>query len=329
MITPFVLRTVAFGVPMDCPSFCVQAGTNGLPVVLYQSVRLRLMTCPIRTVAFEPIFGGAIITLLSIFSQTPTKPAMAATTALPLASSTPPTLVAMPLEIRSELLLHLEPRHVYKLMRTSRALYQLCCTNKVYWERVAKHLLCRNLSDEMFLARGGYKRAMDAFLHMHGVGIEDAVMKHIEERDYPYCNKKQLAPIYREVLLPAVGDPGRLCRLIVEEVVTTRHVIENMRKEAQTRSALGLPQRLPAETGFVVGSRRAKRSSSKLIHSIIDEPSLDMACKRRIMESIRDFVNNITESRHSTTYMRDVIKTVQEDHTYFPDVPFFFTQTDG
>ena len=48
-------------------------------------------------------------------------------------------LLRIPRDIRVEVILNLQPRFVYRLMRTNKAIYEQC-VSKQYWERVAFHL---------------------------------------------------------------------------------------------------------------------------------------------------------------------------------------------
>jgi hypothetical protein len=249
---------------------------------------------------------------------------------LAVKSSCHPLLTVMSAEIHSELLLHLPPRQIYKLMCTSRGFHQICRTNRAYWERLAFHLLRRSLSDtpaSLYFVKGGYKRAMDAFLLAHDVplsqGIKDTVNECLAELQDPDNLCGNTAVIYNEIMMPAVDDPRRLARLIVEDAVETRYTAEAMIRSQPTSGIIVRP----AATGFVIARRRATRSSARLIHSLDDEPTLDLACKRRIMEYLRHFVRDMTDRRVKTMILpnHDVIVTELEEDTCLTHVPFYYS----
>ena len=232
----------------------------------------------------------------------------------------------MPAEIHSELLLHLPPRQIYKLMRVSRAFLQICRANKVYWERVALHLLRSSRADKMYFVKD-YKRAMDAFLLAHDVplsqGIKDTVNENLAELEDPGNLDAQRAVIYKEIMLPAVADPRRLAQLIVEDAVETRYRTEKMVKAQAQRGVIVRP----VATDFVIARRRAARSGSRLIHSLDDEATLDYACKRRILEYVRRFMHDMTDRRVRTQFFptRDLIVTELEEDTCLTHVPFYYS----
>jgi hypothetical protein len=192
---------------------------------------------------------------------------------------------------------------------------------------LAFHLLSGSWSDKLYFAKGGYKRAMDAFLLAQDVplsqGIKDTVNEHLAELEDPNNPDAQRAVIYKEIMMPAVDDPRRLARLIVEDAVETRYKADAMIKAQPPHGIIVRP----AATGFVIARRRATRSSSRLIHSLDDEPTLDLACKRRIMEYLRHFVHDMTDRRIRIQrgILGDMIVTELEEDTCLTHVPFYYS----
>lgn len=71
------------------------------------------------------------------------------------------------------IMLHIKPRHMYKLMQTSKKMYTTVYFHTHYWNRVAAHVLLRDhlpLADPswypMFFPKGGYNYAMEEFMKL-------------------------------------------------------------------------------------------------------------------------------------------------------------------
>lgn len=73
-------------------------------------------------------------------------------------------------ELWKMIILHLKPRHAYKLLQTNKRMYSAVKFHAHYWERVAAHIVLRDhlqLPDRswyhMSIPTGGYHQAMEGF----------------------------------------------------------------------------------------------------------------------------------------------------------------------
>ena len=75
-------------------------------------------------------------------------------------------------------------------------------------------------------------------------------------------------------------------RAIVEDTAEARYLVETC---GVYKMQYGIAFRR-AETGYVTRMHRSSRAGAKVIQSIADEPNLDKACKMRILECIKHFM---------------------------------------
>ena len=77
-------------------------------------------------------------------------------------------------ELCMEVILNLSPRHVYKLMQTSKRLCRLC-TSERYWERVATYVAWAKAREtnplDMVLLPKSYRATMDEYIQ----GVRDDI----------------------------------------------------------------------------------------------------------------------------------------------------------
>jgi hypothetical protein len=143
-----------------------------------------------------------------------------------------------------ELILHLQPRHVYKLMRTSKAIYEQC-VSKPYWERVAFHLAFRGCIfdskivhdlHDMALLCMGYRLAMDTFIKVAREDIRSSptiYMNTQEARPLPDADGplSELIPYaldLSEYILTPQEDMRLQARDFVLDAEPTSYQVQNM-----------------------------------------------------------------------------------------------------
>ena len=232
-------------------------------------------------------------------------------------------------EISTEIILHLQPRHVYKLMRTNRAMYEQC-TSKVYWERVAFHLAFRGhifnskiIHDlyDMALLRMGYKRAMDTFIEAVRQDIHaspnvywaDKDVKPPPNADGPLSELIPYALDLSEYISTPQADMRLQARDLMLDTESTNYQVLNMLDGTHHNVFVSQRGVVPVTDGtYITESRRMHQASAHFLQALEDEPGLDLDVKRRILASAVQLVKDICEKRETVDWATGVT-TRRED----------------
>ena len=238
-------------------------------------------------------------------------------------------LHTLPTEISTELILHLQPRHVYRLMRTNKAIYEQCMS-KVYWERAAFHLAFRDCSFnskiihdlyDMALLRMGYKRAMDTFI--------EAVRQDIRVSPMAYMNVQEARPLpdadgplselipyaldLSEYILTPREDMRLQARDLMLDTESTCYQVLDMLNGTHHNVFVSQQGVVPVTDGtYISEKRRQHRASACFLQALEDEQGLDLDAKHRILASAVQLVRDICEKRETVDWATGVT-TRRED----------------
>jgi hypothetical protein len=184
-------------------------------------------------------------------------------------------------ELCEAVIMQLPPRHVYKLMQTNK---QFCdyCKSEAYWARVALYLLWSpetRWADDMVLLQTSYDKAMEAFV--------SGVREEVQER--PLVKLLEFAQECLDVGRPVVA--GQTAFQLVQRCVEDQDNLQNAIQRATVGSDV------PRRPGFITGSRRAKRATSKFLRALEDEEGMDLQTKLRMQRYARELIEDITERR--------------------------------
>jgi hypothetical protein len=184
-------------------------------------------------------------------------------------------------ELCEAVIMQLPPRHVYKLMQTNK---QFCdyCKSEAYWARVALYLLWSpetRWADDMVLLQTSYDKAMEAFVA--------GVREEVQER--PLAQLLEFAQECLDVGRPVVA--GQTAFQLVQRCVEDQDNLQNAIQRATVGSDV------PRRPGFITGSRRAKRATSKFLRALEDEEGMDLQTKLRMQRYARELIEDITERR--------------------------------
>jgi hypothetical protein len=184
-------------------------------------------------------------------------------------------------ELCEAVIMQLPPRHVYKLMQTNK---QFCdyCKSEAYWARVALYLLWSpetRWADDMVLLQTSYDKAMEAFVA--------GVREEVQER--PLVKLLEFAQECLDVGRPVVA--GQTAFQLVQRCVEDQDNLQNAIQRATVGSDV------PRRPGFITGSRRAKRATSKFLRALEDEEGMDLQTKLRMQRYARELIEDITERR--------------------------------
>ena len=212
-------------------------------------------------------------------------------------------------ELCEAVILQLPPRHVYKLMQTNK---QFCdyCKSEAYWACVALYLIWSpetRWPDDMVLLQTSYDKAMEAFVA--------GVREEVQER--PAQPLAQLLEFAQECLdVGFVGRPvvaGQTAFQLVQRCVEDQ---DNLQRAIQ-RATIGSD--VPRRPGFITGSRRAKRATSKFLRALEDEEGMDLQTKLRMQRYARELIEDITERRgrvRAGTYFELFEEDIGARHIY-------------
>ena len=230
-------------------------------------------------------------------------------------------LLHIPPELRAEVILSLQPRFVYKLMCTNKAIYKQCMSQQ-YWERVAFHLAFRgHISSikvaydlyDMALLSMGYKRAMDTFIAAVREDIRTAPPGHYLDVHHPRPSPdadgplSQLIPYaldFDEYALDLTGekDARLVARGLILDTEHTSYVVQDM-LDGHVARLPNAPRVLPVSDGsYITEERRRHRASARFLQALEDEPGLDLDAKRRLLASAVRLVEDIIEERETTDW---------------------------
>jgi hypothetical protein len=184
-------------------------------------------------------------------------------------------------ELCEAVIMQLPPRHVYKLIQTNK---QFCdyCKSEAYWARVALYLLWSpetRWADDMVLLQTSYDKAMEAFVA--------GVREEVQER--PLAQLLEFAQECLDVGRPVVA--GQTAFQLVQRCVEDQDNLQNAIQRATVGSDV------PRRPGFITGSRRAKRATSKFLRALEDEEGMDLQTKLRMQRYARELIEDITERR--------------------------------
>ena len=220
-------------------------------------------------------------------------------------------------ELQLELIMHLQPRHVYKLMRTNKAIYELCCKSKAYWERVAFHLAFRShifhhkvIHDlyDMALLQMGYRHAMDTFIEAVREDIRTSPTRHFlsDRAPRPTPNAdgplSELIPYVLDmhpeyILIPQADMRLQARDLMLDAEPTNDQVLDML----DGNHWAGYERNVkPVTDGtFITEDRRKHRASAHFLQLLEDESALDLDAKRRILAGAVRLVKDICEKRET------------------------------
>ena len=227
--------------------------------------------------------------------------------------------LCLPPELRTGVILHLQPRFVYRLMRTNKRVYEQCMCQQ-YWERVAFHLTFRcRVSDvkvaydlyDMALLRMGYKRSMDTFIEAVRQDIRTSPSTHYMDSsstrppmdaDAPLS---QLIPygldLYEKyIYLPGVENMRLVARGLILDTERTEYQVQDMLDGTHHNVFVSQRGVLPVTDGsYITEDRRKHRASARFLQALEDETSLDLDAKQRLLASAVQLVKDIFEKRET------------------------------
>jgi len=203
-------------------------------------------------------------------------------------------LMAFPEEMRMEVIMHLPPRHVYKLMQTNKEIYKLCTSDK-YWGRVALHIVWRDSSLQAgapwcatmypgVIARS-YKRVMERFVR--DFTFEAAASLHFAGPFNPFtASVPELLEWAQKQPPPKFSSsPPRFIEGETPFQVAKRGVedTENLPRDMERVLRTG---RAPAEAGFVTANRFVRMQCGDFLHFLEDEESMSLEVKRKVAAGV-------------------------------------------
>ena len=219
----------------------------------------------------------------------------------------------LPEEMYIEVVLQLQPRHLYKLMQTNRKLYKLCTSEK-YWRRVALHVMGArdgwmyglDTPIQMFLLDRSYKATMDDFIGRFRVQmaeIEEMNMTDDIARggevpfDYLAASMESLVVRIQESRFRRVivGETAfQLSRRYVEDAGTPSKVMFNVNDTGGTGTAL------------VTERRFANRVAQKFLRILDDDNSISLETKHRLRDAAHGLLCGylINGTTHSHGHVR-------------------------
>ena len=194
-------------------------------------------------------------------------------------------------EMQMDVLLQLQPRHVYKLMQTNKTLYFLC-RSEAYWARVAAYLLwgCQTQLCvgfiETTLLRQSYRATVDDYIK--------CVRSDLRTFSPPDCNYADLSLV--ELVLE--GEK-KLLGGIAEFTPSTntfraakRYVEDVDHVDAEVKLAT-VGTHAPRRAYFITRRRRATQVSETFLRSLEDDEGMDLDAKKRVQRYAIDLLNDI------------------------------------
>ena len=239
------------------------------------------------------------------------------------------TLLNLPHEMQQEVIMHLQPRFLYRLAQTSRHFFLLFKSEK-YWARVALHLASRTTLQKHYLIMGsqGYKRSMDVYieevrthisrLERHGkaaVGLSKLpTWKWIDHFPDPYpmgSSKRHM------------GDPGmfrvepshclRTAKYLIEDPVGRNIEMRALMDKFMKNPAQGT---LPVVDGsFISAKRRGHRATARFLQTVDDAQSLTLRTKRMLVDLAKDMLENRAtyKTQHENISFQSQIDSLVKD----------------
>ena len=196
-------------------------------------------------------------------------------------------------ELCMEVILNLSPRHVYKLMQTSKRLRRLC-TSERYWERVATYVAWAKAREtnplDMVLLPKSYRATMDEYIQ----GVRDDIGTCFPPySDHATGPIAKLAALGEERILYLMdgGTPSADTFTMVKRIVEDTNGLDM----AVQRSTRGWD--VPRKEGFITSTRRATRAASALLRSLEDDQGMDLPTKMRVRAYAGRLLKDIYERR--------------------------------
>ena len=211
-------------------------------------------------------------------------------------------LVSFPQEMRMEVIMHLPPRHVYKLMQTNKEIYKLCTSDK-YWGRAALHIMWKTGCPWSFL--GGrfpaypgstihpYKNLMDRFVceyrlgarlyddYMHGLGVPEmpALVNPSTASASELLEWSQKLPSHLTSSSPRFIEGETAFQVAKRGVEDT----EGVPRATQNVLRMG---RFPAAVGFMTARRFVRMQCGDFLHLLEDEESMSPEVKHKVAAAV-------------------------------------------
>ena len=200
-------------------------------------------------------------------------------------------------EMCMEVILQLQPRHVYKLMQTNKRFYWQC-RSEAYWARVAAYLAWGRTEFldplDTVLLRKSYRATVDEYIKY--------VRDDMRTSSPPYCNNADLplakfALLGEEVLREQEDRGTNLFTPSTNTFSLVKRIVEDTDylKRSIQRATEGWD--VPRRAGFITGSRRAARATNTFLRSLEDDQGMDLDAKIRVREYADQLFRNICASR--------------------------------
>ena len=208
-------------------------------------------------------------------------------------------LMAFPEEMRMEVILHLPPRHVYKLMQTNKEIYKLCTSDK-YWGRVALHIVWKTGVPRVFVPQfplypgftiRSYKRLMERFVRDFALGAS-ADIRPTEPFNPSAISVSELLEWAQKQPPPEFSSPPRFIegetpfQVAKRGVEDTENLPRAMENVLRARCA-------PAEVGFVTARRFARMQCGDFLHFLEDEESIRPEIKMKVRNAVHRLIGTM------------------------------------
>ena len=196
-------------------------------------------------------------------------------------------------ELIIEVIFNLPPRHVYRLMQTSKRLKRLC-TSERYWERIATYVAWAKAREtnplDMVLLAKPYRATMDEYIQGVRDDISTCFPPYSEHATGPIA---KLAALGEERILYLMdgGTPSADTFTMVKRIVEDTDSMDL----AIQRSTRGWD--VPRRTGFITSTRRATRAANTLLRSLEDDNGMDLPTKMRARAYAGQLLKDIYERR--------------------------------
>ena len=135
------------------------------------------------------------------------------------------------------------------------------------------------------------------------------VREEVQER--PLAQLLEFAQECLDVGRPVVA--GQTAFQLVQRCVEDQDNLQNAIQRATVGSDV------PRRPGFITGSRRAKRATSKFLRALEDEEGMDLQTKLRMQRYARELIEDITERRgrvRAGTYFELFEEDIGARHIY-------------
>ena len=201
-------------------------------------------------------------------------------------------------EMCMEVILQLQPRHVYKLMQTNKRYYMLCRA-EAYWARVAAYLAWGRTEFlepiNTFLLRKSYRATVDEYIKY--------VKDDMRTFSPPYCNNADL-PLTRFALLGEEVLREQEGRGVARPFTPSANTFSMVKRIVEDTDHLEISIHLatedgnvPLQAGFITGSRRAERIKNTLLQWLEDYQGMDLDTKISVRNVFKRISKDVYEKR--------------------------------